>query len=225
MRALKRLTQSESVQNALAWTCACYLRCVYFFTHFEKENFKLPQSYIDSSQPFITCFWHNRLMMLPYAWPGGRTFHMLISSHRDGKLISKVVAFFGIQTIAGSSKRDGTSALKRMITVLKAGGTVGITPDGPRGPCEIVKPGLIQAAYLAKADIIPVSYSTSHRKILSSWDRFLCPFPSRRGILIWGDAIKPPQSNTPEEFEKKRLAVETALISLSKKADQKVLGS
>ena len=43
---------------------------------------------------------------------------MLISSHRDGKIISNAVSHFGIQTIAGSSRKNMISSPKEIISEL-----------------------------------------------------------------------------------------------------------
>ena len=219
-----KILKSQLLQNFLAFLCSLYLRLTYKLTAWEKIGFEIPESYMMKNKAFLTCFWHARLMMLPFAWTppllNPRSFHMLISKHPDGKLISKTVAYFGIQTVEGSTKHDGNMALKKMIRILKNKGTVGITPDGPKGPRETVKMGLVMASYLSKADILPVTFSVSSPKIFKSWDRFLWAFPSKNGVLIWGKPISPPLS--PEAFEHVRLEIETELIRITNLADQLV---
>ena len=61
---------------------------------------------------------------------------MLISGHRDGKIISNAVAHLGIETIKGSSSKDKISSAKEILNNLKIYNVIGITPDGPRGPKE-----------------------------------------------------------------------------------------
>ena len=65
-----------------------------------------PAHYLTNDKPFIVAFWHQRLLMMPYTWrsvAGNRPFNMLISSHRDGEIISRTIGHFGIATIAGST--------------------------------------------------------------------------------------------------------------------------
>ena len=64
---------------------------------------------------------------------------MLISGHRDGKIISNAVAHLGIETIKGSSSKDKISSAKEILNNLKKYNVIGITPDGPRGPKEKIK--------------------------------------------------------------------------------------
>ncbi|MBS0185875.1 MAG: lysophospholipid acyltransferase family protein [Proteobacteria bacterium] len=192
-----------------------------------KIGFEIPSSYIHQNKSFIVCFWHGRLMMMPYAWAHAqkRPFHMLISGHRDGKLISKVISYCGIKTIEGSSTHEGSVALKQMVRILKNKGTVGITPDGPKGPCYKVKMGIVMASYLTQSDILPATFSVSSSKILRSWDRFLWAFPSKKGILIWGEPISAPKNKDPETFEKVRLCVENELLRLKNFADKSMENS
>ena len=66
-------------------------------------------------------------------------------------------------------------ALRAMQRILAGGHSVGITPDGPRGPRMRAKPGAIKTAQLSGAPIVPVSGSVNRRRILGSWDRFAWP--------------------------------------------------
>jgi lysophospholipid acyltransferase (LPLAT)-like uncharacterized protein len=160
-------------------------------------------------------------LLLPYAWPGGKeTFFMLISAHKDGRLISKTVGRLGIETIAGSTQRGGTQALVEMVRLSKKGKTIGITPDGPRGPAFEVSEGTLMAAYLAKADLIPVTYSIKRHKRLNSWDRFLVPFPFSSGVLEWGEAVQYPK--TRDQFMEVKKKLKIALDKLNDAADKEV---
>ncbi len=223
MRLGKRLLRHSWTQIVAAFLCSMYLRFVYRTSRWEKYGFDIPEAYLKNKKPFITCFWHGRLMMLPYAWPDRkdkkRPFYMLISGHPDGKLISKTVHFLGIHTIEGSSTRAGAGALKAMVRLIKEGKTVGITPDGPKGPRAKAKEGLAMASFLSKADIIPVTFSVSRKKTFSSWDQFLWAFPFSKGILIWGEPISFPLENTPKMLETICQKVENELNKIEHKAD------
>jgi lysophospholipid acyltransferase (LPLAT)-like uncharacterized protein len=89
--------------------------------------------------PFIVGFWHNRLMLVPVVWqrfitrrqPRGMA---LTSTSRDGELIAQFLERFGIGPIRGSATRRGSAALRQMVGIVKRGHTIGITPDGSRGP-------------------------------------------------------------------------------------------
>jgi len=171
-------------------------------------------------KPFILCFWHGRLLMMPYCWPRDRTIHMLISQHRDGQIIARTVGHFGIRTVAGSSSKGGAQALRAMVKALKAGEWVGITPDGPRGPRMRASDGVVSLARLAGVPIIPATFGAARGRVLGSWDRFLVAWPFGRGVIVWGDPIEVPRDADATALEAARQSVEDALNDITAEADR-----
>jgi len=112
----------------------------------------------------IVCFWHGRLLMMPFANIRGRA-KVLISRHRDGEFIARVIKFFKIGTIRGSYRKKSISSIREIILDLQHGFDVAITPDGPKGPKYKVKEGIIELAKLTQYPIIPVTYSASKKKL------------------------------------------------------------
>jgi lysophospholipid acyltransferase (LPLAT)-like uncharacterized protein len=51
-----------------------------------------------------------------------------------------------------------------------------VTPDGPNGPRQRAKMGVIQLARASKLPIISLAFSCS-KKLFASWDRFMVPYP------------------------------------------------
>lgn len=164
----------------------------------------------------VVAFWHSRLLMMGQTWFGG-PFHMLISQHRDGTLIARTIESFGYSTIAGSTTRGGAGALRAILKVLKGGGTIGITPDGPRGPRQRATMGTINAARLSGAIIVPLTYSARGR-LLNSWDRFLLPLPFSKGVFLWGEPLEVPRDADGEAC---RLELENRLNALMAEADRR----
>ncbi|HCI48687.1 MAG TPA: hypothetical protein DEZ09_02435 [Holosporales bacterium] len=218
---IKRGLKSNLAQDMIAFLASLYMRFVFWTSCWARFRFDIPLAYLQNQKPFITCFWHSRLLLLPYAWPGKKnTFFMLISAHKDGRIISKTVKHFGIETIAGSTQRGGMGALREMVRLSKQGKTVGITPDGPRGPRFQVSEGAVMAAYFSKADLIPVTYSVKHHKVLQTWDHFFLPSPFSRGIVMWGEPIAYPK--TKDQIVDVRKKLKMALDNLNQKADAQV---
>ncbi len=206
------------MQDLVAFIASLYIRFVFYTSRWEYRNFETPLEYLENKKPFITCFWHARLLMLPYAWPDKKNpFYMLISAHKDGRLISKTVGHFGIHTIAGSTERGGTEALLGMVRHSRRGDTLGITPDGPRGPAYKASEGTVMLSYLTKADLIPVTFTTSRKKIFKTWDRFLLPLPFSRGVLMWGNPV--PYPTDKKLFSGTQKKVEKALETVCEKAE------
>src|SRR2546430_261133 len=111
------------------------LRLTVRIRHIRPENLlSLPQC--------IGIFWHAHLVLMFYARYRPPVM-MMISRSKDGELIASTFRYFGVQSARGSSSRGGTAALREMIRAAQAGTTIGITPDGPRGPRRVLKEGVV----------------------------------------------------------------------------------
>lgn len=219
MAAASRLMRRPAVSAALSWLAARYIRLVWVTGSWRIENADIAGRMVADGTPFIACFWHGRMLMIPNAWKYDARMSILISHHRDGVFISRTLAHLGIGTIAGSSSRGGGGALVNMVRALKRGEYMGITPDGPRGPRMRAAPGATAAARLSGAVLLPVSYSAARRRVLNSWDRFVVPLPFSRGIIRLGTAIEVPRDADEAQLEATRRRLESELISLTTALD------
>jgi lysophospholipid acyltransferase (LPLAT)-like uncharacterized protein len=222
MAAASRLMRRPAVSAALSWLAARYIRLVWITGRWQVENIDIADRMIADGTPFIACFWHGRMLMIPNAWKYSARMSILISHHRDGIFISRTLAHLGIGTIAGSSSRGGAGALVSMVRALKRGEYMGITPDGPRGPRMRATPGAATAARLSGAVLLPVSYSATRRRVLGSWDRFVVPLPFSRGIIRVGAPIEVPRDTDDAGLEAVRQKLEVDLINLTMALDSEL---
>jgi lysophospholipid acyltransferase (LPLAT)-like uncharacterized protein len=118
---------------------------------------------IKKRQRVIYCFWHDRLLMMPLIALGQKA-SVLISQHRDGEYISRIISRFGFRTIRGSSTRGGSLALRKMAREMRSGRHGAITPDGPRGPRHVAKEGAILLASLTGSPLVPLAFSSTKKK-------------------------------------------------------------
>ena len=167
----------------------------------------------------IGAFWHGRLLMTPLVY-GGHGLKILISRHRDGELITRTVRHFGLETVRGSSTRGGIAGMKGLARALQEGYDVVIAPDGPRGPRYKVQPGVIQLARISGIPVYPFTFSAFPRKVLSSWDHFIIPYPFSRGVFVFGEPISVDRAATDEEIEAKTLLLEKRLQEITEEADR-----
>ena len=169
-------------------------------------------------QRYIGCFWHARMLMIPYAVPNDWPGYMLISIHRDGGFIADTMHLLGIRTIRGSSTRGGARAMLQMIrTVKQENCNLGITPDGPRGPREKVQKGTVQLAAKTGLPLVPVCYATRHHRRVNSWDRFYLPLPFTRGVFVFGDYIFIEED---EDMDSALLRAQTVMDETQRRADE-----
>jgi lysophospholipid acyltransferase (LPLAT)-like uncharacterized protein len=164
-------------------------------------------------------FWHSRLVMMPYSYPGS-SLVVMVSEHRDGKMIAALLRRFGLDIASGSSTRRGSAGLRQLLRYTRAGHDAGITPDGPRGPRRYLKPGAIIAGKLSGLPLVPVTFSARPARRLGSWDRTLLPYPFGRGLFIYGEPLVVPRDAEDDVVERMRLEVEEELDRLTDLADR-----
>ena len=86
-----------------------------------------------------------------------------------------------------------------------------LTPDGPRGPAERVKPGVVYLASRTGCPVVPVATASRRTWVLGSWDRFRIPQPFTRVVVAYGDPIAVPAGLEGAALEEWRARVERAL--------------
>jgi hypothetical protein len=168
---------------------------------------------------YIHAFWHGRLLLMPYSYRGSR-ITILVSEHRDGEYISRTMERFGFHTTRGSTTRGGARALRAAVRRMREGYDLGITPDGPRGPRQRVQPGVIEAARLSGAPIVPVTFSAHPAWEAGSWDGFQVPWPFARGVFLYGEPLSVPRGAGAGECEEARRRLEEAMIEQTRRADR-----
>lgn len=218
---MKKIGRSSAARLTLCWAIALYVRLIWWTNRWRKEGYEAANGYHAARKPYIGAFWHGRLLMMPYGWPRVMPLAMLISPHGDGRLIADAVNHLGIDIIAGSSNRGASAALRALVRTLQKGSCVAITPDGPDGPAMSATAGVIQVARLSGAPIFPITYATSRRRILASWDRFHLPLPFGSGVFLVDPPIVVPADADEAATERLRLHLETRLRAITAEADRR----
>ncbi len=217
MSTRKRWLAKPWVQAVLAWLIAAWLRFVHGASRWTVVGGEHLDALRRDRRVFIAGFWHGRIMMMRFLWREPTPFHILISPHRDGRLIARAIAHLGVGAVAGSTTRDGAQGLRGVVKLLRAGTPIGITPDGPRGPRMRAKPGIAAAAALTPCPVLPVAYGVRRRKVARSWDSMIIAWPFNWGVFVIGAPIHP----TPgEDVDALRLRIEDALNAVTAEADR-----
>jgi len=173
--------------------------------------------------PVIYAVWHARILLLPLLY-GRRAVCVLASRSRDGELVTRYVRRFGVEAVRGSSSRGGAAALRHLARWLAQGREVVVVPDGPRGPAEVVKPGIVGLARLSGVAIVPVAVGASSEWRLGSWDGFRIPRPFSRCVARFGAPIHVPRIADRRGEEAARGELEAALRALSSSVDREARG-
>jgi hypothetical protein len=172
----------------------------------------------DNDKPFILCIWHGKIL-IPIFTHRHQNIHAMVSLHADGEMIAQTLHRLGYRTIRGSSTRGAARATAEMVHALRQGKNGAITPDGPKGPRHVFKPGAISIAQKSGAYLLPLTFACSNPFRFNSWDRFTLMLPFSKSVAIYGEPIAVPADLKAEAFEDFRLMVEEKMIKLENFAD------
>ena len=142
-------------------------------------------------QHIILAFWHAQQLMVALELEGrGIEVDVLISQHEDGEIIARIISRFGHRAVRGSSTRGGALALRELIRRGRTGADLVVTPDGPKGPRQVAKLGVIQLAKATRLPIVPLAFSCSKKNSLpagtGSWFHTHGPEVSICGVRPFG---------------------------------------
>ena len=169
--------------------------------------------------PVIYVVWHARLLVLPYLYRD-RDLRVLISRSRDGERVARLVRRFGFVVVRGSSSKGGAGGLRGLVRALDEGHSVVMVPDGPRGPSETVKPGVVALARMTGAPVVPMALGASSEWRARSWDGFRVPKPFARCVVRFGDPLRVARSAGRQADESPRKEIEAALREVTWRADE-----
>ena len=173
----------------------------------------------EQGKPVIFLVWHGRIFIVPYFFRR-RNIMPLVSPSEDGEIPARIMSRWGYRIVRGSGSHLIIKAWNEMISELKRGGEVIIVPDGPRGPNREMKLGGLRLAQETAAYLVPFTFSTSRKKILRSWDKFLFFYPFSRVVAMYGQPFTIEPSLKEDALEKERQKIETILVQLDEEADR-----
>ena len=204
MHIKKKLLKIFFVQYILGFFTFLYIRAVNLTSSIQFENESIPKQFWNNDKPFILAFWHSQLMMIGFSWKKNKNVNILASGHSDGRFGAIVGKYFNLNNIQTSEKNKSVS-LRSIFKLLNDNNYIGITPDGPRGPKEIVSEGIIKIAKTSKVPIIPIGFWSSKNFKLKSWDSFLITLPFSKCSFVWNKPLEIPyniQENQIQHYQK-----------------------
>lgn len=169
----------------------------------EERNAEAWQRLKAAGQPYLLAVWHGQL--LGAVWGNRfRDISALASTHGDAEIIARMMHRWGYRFVRGSSSQGGREAFVQIVDGLKQGETFAFTPDGPRGPRGVPKPGLLVASMRSGAPIIGIRTEISRAWRMGSWDRFAVPKPFARLRLTYSDPWVAPDASEASVAELQR---------------------
>ena len=219
MKFIKRISKNKFGQKFLGFLV--FVVTNFTYRSISWKELKKPNSYhYKKKEPVIFCTWHNRLYCGPYLLPTDKlVINALQSSHSDGMMTDILFKLINMKIIYGSSKKKGVSAFIKMIKAIENGESIAITPDGPKGPKEIVKDGIIKLAQTTGAPIVPLFWKVKNHKLLNSWDNFIIPFPFSKGVYIFGEPIHVKRKVTAKKLFQIKNSIQNEFDKLTKEVE------
>ena len=158
--------------------------------------------------------------MVPHAWDWKTwQFTVLSFDHPASKVMSDTLRRLGINLLQLNREGSNTGVLRRAVKAYRAGHCIGVTPDGPKGPRMVVKPGAVELAAICGAKIVPLTFAVKRRFALKTWDRFILPLPFNRGVFIMGPSQAVPRKLSPDELLDQMERLRAALSRVDEAAD------
>ena len=158
-----------------------------------------------SHSSLIPVYWHqHQLFCAKYLLEQsarGMKLGFLISPSVDGEIGAMIVDHLGGHVFRGSASHPGARALRDFyVAGVKLGVSPAMTPDGPRGPRFVFKPGAILLSQMSQRPIVPMAYAAS-RATLFHWDKFVLPWPFSRIVIAIGEPRQIPRTVQPSALE------------------------
>jgi len=200
---LKALLRHPATQVVLGWVLHAYMVLIRRSVRWRHENIECVDEVLASgAQGAIALCWHGRipvaLAVAKVWWRKPRA--CLVSPSGDGEFFAQAMAHAKFPSIRASSAKKGDSAKARAVVaafresmkLVNDGGVLIVTPDGPRGPNEVMAPGAAQIAKRTGAPVFMMGIAVSPAARAGSWDRAMIGRPFGRGAVVWGGPFRVP---------------------------------
>lgn len=171
-----------------------FVRVMHFTYRYRYGDQSSIQKLKSENKNYVFSIYHQNLFPGILAQTGIKHV-VIVSKSKDAEPVAFTCRRFGHVVCRGSSKRgsvdkNGSVAKEEMIECLKAGIPGAVTVDGPKGPANKVKPGIIDMARKSGAYIIPYIVWTESYWQFNSWDLFRLPKPFSKIHISYGEPMK-----------------------------------
>jgi lysophospholipid acyltransferase (LPLAT)-like uncharacterized protein len=180
----------------------------------------------DDPRRGVLCVWHDALMVptVTAVEPLRRTTCCLVSQHQDGSFLAEAMNLLGYTTVRGSTQRGGAKAVKQLLDDT-ADKHIVITPDGPRGPRRVLKPGAIYVASQTGRPIVAGAYACRREwRLKGRWTDALLPKPFTTVYVVSGPPISIPPDISKDDLKRYVSIVQAAMDDLSDQAERLARG-
>ena len=215
---IKKILSFAIVQYTLATIFFLYLKFVSITTRWTY----IGTEKIPNTNKLIIISWHNRILMTAKLWAGKKNVNFIVSSSKEGQILSYFLKLFGGNPYFGSSgSNTGGNPIKSAMKLLQNNKIFSIAPDGSRGPRYHMKSGVAFLMHKTNTECLITTYNIKNRIVLSSWDNMILPLPFSTGVVMY-DIVKKHNDDIPAKTlqNKTTKKLEESLIALTQKSDR-----
>ncbi|MDB5418491.1 MAG: hypothetical protein JWP50_1910 [Phenylobacterium sp.] len=200
---MKNILRNDGVQAALGWVLGAYLRVILKTVRWRHENVACVEPALAGGSGAIALFWHGRIPLClataPQWWR--KQTRAFVSPSADGEFIAQALAMSGFPAIRISSAKKGDSAkarqavaaIREAVSWVEGGGALVVTPDGPRGPNEVIAPGAVQIARRSGQPVYLMGIAAHPAIQMDTWDKVMFAAPFGRGAVVWEGPLFVPR--------------------------------
>lgn len=231
---MRNLFRHPWVQSALSWMLTGYVNLALETTRWRFEDRAGVDSMVASDQGAIGAFWHGRITMAVVCRRvlKHKPRRVIISASRDGEFTARTVERLGFPSIRGSAAKKGKDAdkggaavFRQALRFMRDGGLIAITPDGPRGPNQVMPEGTVIMAQAAKVPVVLFGLAAQPALQFKSWDAARIPLPFGRGCVVFDGPLWPPEATDEASREAARADWQARLIAAQHKAEAILAGA
>lgn len=194
---MKAFLRHPRVQAVLGWMLGTYFQLIRRTTSWQHEGLDAVRPILASEQGALTLLWHGRIpiwMGMGQVWLAREKRGCLVSPSADGEFLALALERAGYPSIRMSSAKKGDAAKARAavagfresMVLVNDGGVLLVTPDGPRGPNEVMAPGALQIAKRTGAAVFLTGLAVSPAmRLEDQWDLAMIGWPFGRGAVVW----------------------------------------
>lgn len=193
---MKNLLRNPAVQAFLGWALWLHLAITRRTRRWTHDNVQCVAPVLENGKPAIGLFWHGKIPLclgLAEIWWQRDKLRCMVSPSADGEFVAQALSRARFPAIRTSSAKKGDSgkaraavaAIREAINWVNDGGVLIVTPDGPRGPNEVIAPGSLQIARKTGAPIYLMGVAVSPGIVLDTWDKVTLAWPFGRGATAW----------------------------------------
>ncbi|HEY9775958.1 MAG TPA: DUF374 domain-containing protein [Planktothrix sp.] len=190
------------------------------------RNYNIVKVYPDSIRPYVAgdkpavfAMYHGRMVGFLQLIERRNHMRLLVSQSRDGEIIARALTGLGFEVARGSSGRGAVQGAKQLFKAARAGRSVVLMVDGPRGPALEVKNGAVRLAEISGLPIIPCVCSARHWTRMWGWDSFMCSHWGGPKNYLYGEPIEVPKHADEATLEACRQKLDASMTKLRALAD------